>query len=218
LAAVTAQRDLGVEFFRLLAITRARKIRERRSATSEEIAALREFYTRGWVASSYPGTVAWDELEAELRAMPDPLATTALPSDEYEALLRALAALDEHTRAIESAQRAPVGVEQPRVGKPRHRRPDAIPEATVKALKLELTRRRACRGDRRLIRGRKLTQEQIAERLELQRTRVQQAEALDRAGWDLLRSDPEFSANDGFVRWPSAAKATVLLASERAEN
>jgi hypothetical protein len=99
--------------------------------------------------------------------------------------------------------------EQP---EPRHRPPDPIPEATVKDLKWELAQRKARPGDR------EFTQEKIAGRLELDRSRIQQAEALERVGWDLLRSHPEFSASDGFVRWPSAREAARILASERAEN
>jgi len=101
---------------------------------------------------------------------------------------------------------------KPKSRKPRHRPPDPIPDDTVKRLKWELAQREAKPRDR------EFTQEKIADRLGLDRSRVQQAEALRRAGWDLLRSHPEFSANDGFVRWPSAAEAARLLASERAEN
>jgi hypothetical protein len=101
---------------------------------------------------------------------------------------------------------------QPKARKPRHRHPDPILETTVKQLKWELAQRKAKPRDR------EFTQEKIAARLELDRTRVQQAEKLERAGWDLLRSHPEFSANDEFVRWPSAREAARLLASERAEN
>jgi hypothetical protein len=99
--------------------------------------------------------------------------------------------------------------EQP---KPRHRPPDRIASGTVKQLKWELAQRKTRRDDR------EFTQEKIAGRLELDRTRIQQAEALERVGWDLLRSHPEFSARDEFVRWPSAREAARLLASERAEN
>jgi hypothetical protein len=102
---------------------------------------------------------------------------------------------------------------QPQAAKrPRHRPPDPIPLATVKDLKWELAQRKAKPRDP------ELTQEKIAGRLGLDRTRVQQAEALEKAGWDLLRSHPDFSANDDLVRWPSAEKAARILASERAEN
>ena len=110
--------------------------------------------------------------------------------------------------ALEDGEPAPV--EKP---KPRHRHPASIPTETVKQLKLELAQRKARPRDR------EFTQEKIAARLGLSdRSRVQQAEALQRLGWDLLRSDPEFSANDGSVRWPSARKAARLLASGSAEN
>ena len=104
------------------------------------------------------------------------------------------------------------GVDGHQVRRPRHRPPAPISEATVKDLRWELAQRKARPRDP------KLTQEKIAERLELERSRVQQAEALERVGWDLMRSRPDFSANDGSVRWPSAVKAARILASERAEN
>ena len=100
-AAVTAWRDLGAEFFQLLALTRARMTRERRPATDEEIAALRELYIRGRVASSYPGTPSWDELEAELRAKPDPLTIMRLDPAQREAYDEARRLLDEVEGPIE---------------------------------------------------------------------------------------------------------------------
>jgi hypothetical protein len=61
---------------------------------------------------------------------------------------------------------------QPQAAKrPRHRPPDPIPLATVKDLKWELAQRKAKPRDP------ELTQEKIAGRLGLDRTRVQQAEA-----------------------------------------
>jgi hypothetical protein len=101
---------------------------------------------------------------------------------------------------------------QPKARKPRHRPPAPVPETKIKQLKWELAQRKRRPGDR------ELTQEKIAGRLGLGRMRIQQAEALERAGWDLLRSHPEFSAKDDFVRWPSASEAVRILASERAEN
>ena len=106
---------------------------------------------------------------------------------------------------------------EPRARRPRHRPPDAIPIATVKRLMWDLAQRKAQRKARPRV-DPELTQEKIGERLELNRSRVQQAEALERVGWDLLRSHPEFSADDGFVRWPSAKNAARLMAPERAEN
>jgi hypothetical protein len=102
--------------------------------------------------------------------------------------------------------------EEPPEKKPRHRPPEQIPKVTVQKLMLELEKRRTRPHDP------ELTQEKIGERLKLHRSRVQQAEALRRAGWDLLRSHPEFSADAGFVRWPSPVDAARLLESERAEN
>jgi hypothetical protein len=153
------------------------------------------------------------QLEPEKRSRPDLL----LWRDEgprYGWPLRHFGRLPR----LEDEERAPVEVEERQAGKARHRPPDPIPRETVKALKLELAKRQACRGNRKLVRERGLTQEEIAERLALTRTRVEQAEALERIGWDLLRSHPEFSAKDDFVRWPSPKGAAQILASERAEN
>jgi hypothetical protein len=97
-------------------------------------------------------------------------------------------------------------------GKRRHRPPGPIAVATVKDLKWQLTQRATRPKDR------EFTQEAIAARLGLDRSRVQQAEALELAGWDLLRTHPEFSAEEGFVRWPSPAEAARILASEGAGN
>lgn len=106
----------------------------------------------------------------------------------------------------------PAAEEQPKAKKPRHRPPDPIPRETVKNLQWELGQRRAKPRDP------ELTQEKIALRVRLDRSRILQAEALQRAGWDLLRTHPDFSAEDGFVRWPSPEQAARILASERAEN
>jgi hypothetical protein len=100
----------------------------------------------------------------------------------------------------------------PSAKKPRHRHPDPISRATIKRLMLELAQRKARPRDR------DFTQEKIGGRFGLDRSRIQQAEGLMRVGWDLLRSHPEFSANDDLVRWPSVKEAARILASERAEN
>lgn len=92
----------------------------------------------------------------------------------------------------------------------RRRSPDPIPITTVKRLIVELARRRDTENPRR---G-PLTQTGIAQRLGIDYHRVQQAEGLVAAGWDLLRSHPDHSAEDGYVRWPSVAKARDLLGSE----
>jgi hypothetical protein len=91
---------------------------------------------------------------------------------------------------------------------PRQRPPQAIASSVVQQLKGELEQRRADPGDR------EFTQARIAGRLRLAVTRVQQAERLERLGWDLLRSDPDFLVDDGFVRWPSDRKAALLLAAD----
>jgi hypothetical protein len=101
---------------------------------------------------------------------------------------------------------------------PRHRPPAQIPVGTVKELKWQLAQRQAELAQRKPRREREYTQEKIAERLGLDDTRVQQAEALQRAGWELLRSHPDFSVDEEFVRWPGPQEAARLLASERTEN
>jgi hypothetical protein len=112
----------------------------------------------------------------------------------------------------------PGGTVRSNATKPRHRPPEPIARATVEALKAELAQRKAERA-RGVKRGQgEHTQEKIANRLGLSRTRVQQAEALERVGWDLLRSHPEFSAVDDLVRWPNPVEAAQLLASGREAN
>jgi hypothetical protein len=104
-------------------------------------------------------------------------------------------------------------VEEPaKKPRPRHRPPTPIAKATVKSLMWELEQRKAKPQNP------ELTQEKIAGRLELKVTRVQQAEALERVGWPLLRTHPDFSVDEGFVRWPGPRKAAQILASERTEN
>jgi hypothetical protein len=101
---------------------------------------------------------------------------------------------------------------------PRHRPPAQIAVETVKALKWQLAKRQEELAQQRPRGEREYTQEKIAERLGLDRNRVQRAEALQRLGWDLLRSHPDFAADDGFVRWPSPAEATRIRDSESAQN
>src|SRR5262249_32916759 len=79
--------------------------------------------------------------------------------------------------------------------------PSQIPRATVQELMLELERRKANPRDP------ELTQLRIAERVGLNPARVQEAEALRGIGWDLLRTHPDFSIEDGFVRWPTPTRA-----------
>lgn len=144
-------------------------------------------------------------------------AIKASPEWEMTYELNPFGVLDEQRRSLALALMIARGEGSPQrppaqPPKPRHRPPDPIPEATVKQLKWELAQRKARR------RGPEFTQEKIAGRLGLDRTRVQQAEALEQVGWDLLRSHPDFSAKDDSVRWPSAKEAARILASERAEN
>jgi hypothetical protein len=96
-------------------------------------------------------------------------------------------------------------------GRSRHRPPEPLPLDVIERLEIELAKRRDAGNPRR---G-PLTQSAIATRLGLERHRVQQAEALLRVGWELPRSRPEFSANDGAVRWPSPGEARRILASDR---
>lgn len=103
-------------------------------------------------------------------------------------------------------------VEAVNAKRPRHRPPDPISTKDVKQLMWELDQRKARPDDS------ELTQEKIAGRVGLDDTRVQQAEALQRLGWPLLRTHPDFPVDEGFVRWPGVEKAAQLLASEHAEN
>jgi hypothetical protein len=101
---------------------------------------------------------------------------------------------------------------QPKPRKPRQRPPGQISRAAVQALMLELERRKAKPRDR------ELTQRRIAARVGLNQARVQEAEELRGLGWDLLRTHPDFSIEDGFVRWPTPTRAAQILARERAEK
>ena len=103
---------------------------------------------------------------------------------------------------------------------PRHRPPVGLPVGAVRELEALLAGRR---------RSGKPTQDKIAHEVErlarknvpfikFGRNRVEQAEQLQKLGWPLLRSQPEFSADDGFVYWPTAAKAARILASERSAH
>jgi hypothetical protein len=78
------------------------------------------------------------------------------------------------------AESTPVGKEQRRLP-PRHRPPTEISLDTVKKLKMELVQRKAENAKRKPRGEREFTQEKIAARLGLDVTRVQQAEALERA-------------------------------------
>ena len=79
----------------------------------------------------------------------------------------------------------PPAGQQPRA-KPRHRPLDPIAKEAVKDLMMELAKRKAWPGDR------EFTQAKIAARVGLNVNRVQQAEGLERLGWDLLRTHPDF--------------------------
>lgn len=131
---------------------------------------------------------------------PDELVYPKGNQAEVQALI-VLAALDQPTA---------------KATRPRQRPPTGLPVAAVHRLSALLDERR---------RFGKPTQEKIAADVEqvaretvptfrFDRTRVQQAEALHACGWDLLRSQPEFSAGDGFVYWPTPAKAAQILDSE----
>lgn len=90
-------RDASEEFWRLLAFTRARKIREDRGATRAEVAALLELYATAMTTSFRGEAPIRDVLVAELQARPDPLAIMALPAREREQLDEALRLLDLRT-------------------------------------------------------------------------------------------------------------------------
>jgi hypothetical protein len=103
------------------------------------------------------------------------------------------------------------------VGKPRQREPDPLPLDQIDALEKELLVRREARGDRWKAPP-EHTLEAIAWRMKapFNYDRVRQGEGLLAVGWDLRKSHPDFSVNDGAVRWPSVKKAASILASESA--
>jgi hypothetical protein len=113
-------------------------------------------------------------------------------------------------RPLESGE--PTADQQPTPKKPRYAPPHRIEKDKVKQLMMELVKRKADRGDR------DFTQARIAERLGLKVTRVQQAEGLQRVGWDLLRTHPDFPVDAGFVRWPGVDAAARILKSGRTEK
>lgn len=97
-------------------------------------------------------------------------------------------------------------VELPR--RERRQRPShQLPTEKGERLADEIAKRRAAGNPHR---G-PLTLEQIATRVGLDVHRVAQGRDLTELGWDLLRSDPEFPPDRGYVRWPTVAKAKRLL-------
>lgn len=91
--------------------------------------------------------------------------------------------------------------------KPAHRMPEGIPIGTMRRIKA-------------LLEQGELSQQNIADAdgVGLNRSRIQRHRALMLAGWDLIRSDPDFrsvGANDGMVYLPSLAKARQLLTEAR---
>lgn len=111
-------------------------------------------------------------------------------------------------QALELSQRLSHPPTERRSG-PRSRPPDQLPATTVRRCEDEL-RKRAQAGRPRY--G-SLTLMAIATRLGWPRARVTQAEALMEVGWPLLRTHPDFSADQGHVRWPTPRQAARLLRS-----
>jgi hypothetical protein len=140
---------------------------------------------------------------------PPPHARAELEDERRRLIVEALADPPTETLAVDG---------ETAKAHPRHRPPAQIPVDTVKDLKWQLAQRQKELAQRKPRGKREYTQEKIAESLGLDDTRVQQAEALQHRGWDLLRTHPDFSVDEGFVRWPGPQEAARLLASESAEN
>jgi hypothetical protein len=157
------------------------------------------------------------ELVEFLEALSEPL------SAEDEAKLRQLrdASLREGAEQAREWQRqqlrrqsAPVGFRglleatpEPQAPKrARQRSPDQLPLDKIEHLQVKLAERRAAGNPHR---G-PLTLERIADKVDLERHRVSQAVQLLEMGWELTRSDPDFSAAPGFVCWPTVAKMKRL--------
>jgi hypothetical protein len=117
-------RDASEEFWRLLAVTRARKIREGRAATGQEIAELLELYAVAMTTSFRAEAPVRDALVAELHARSDPLAILALSAREREQLHEALRLIDLHSVRHEPIADEPGELKSVRGRKSRWRRVD----------------------------------------------------------------------------------------------
>lgn len=91
----------------------------------------------------------------------------------------------------------------------RHRPPNALSAKTVRRCEDELAKRRNAGNPT----TGPLTLKAIAQRLGWPRPRVKQAEELVEVGWPLLRTHPDFSTPDAFVRWPTPREAAQILRS-----
>lgn len=112
------------------------------------------------------------------------------------------------TRMFGRLEKAPpAGREEARPAAPRWRPPAGLPLERVERLDALLAERKRA--------GRppppSLTLRAIAQRVGFNYDRVRQGEQLRDHGWDLRRSHPDFSVNDGFVRWPQPSQVPDLL-------
>jgi hypothetical protein len=91
---------------------------------------------------------------------------------------------------------------------PRHRPPDRLPKTAVERCREALGERQRLGNPRT---GRH-TLDAISMRVHLPRARVTQIERLMELGWPLLRTHPDYPAEDDHVRLPSIDMARRMLA------
>jgi hypothetical protein len=214
-------------------------VSRRRSQLEHELAAIetRHKKRRRQIESSYASWIA--ELDRLEKAIADGTATRAgairswkrqYPGTRPMTLGEAQLELDKRLRGIDEDYRreletleilarlekggTPGGAPVRRRAR-RHRPPDQLSLKTVRRCEAELARRQRARKPK----TGPLTLEGIAKRLRAEdpnwnRARVRQAEQLLQVGWPLSRTHPEFSTDEGFVRWPKVEEAARLLRSE----
>jgi hypothetical protein len=190
-------------------------VREGRRSSNDELAALWKRY-REMEVEYYGGAhpLVWfgfdlpdmHAIEAGLRRELDPGAIA--DRAERDALREALALYDDLPPPATKPRS--VGDTKP----PRHRPPDELSEDSVKMAKGLLAERRALEeAGKPSPPG--LSYEAIGMAAGFgsaaaSRARVKQIRDLIGIGWDPLRTHPDFSANEGFVRLPTLPEARRL--------
>jgi hypothetical protein len=178
------------------------------TADDDVLAALREQYRRTLKSRRDPTP---DELEAAEREAREAQegAQKALRQAEERSAERVVELTNDLLQGL--VPERPVGpvevVVVERSKARRHRPPDQLEAKVVRRCEAAL-KKRAKAGKPRT--G-PLTLDAIATRVQLPRARVTQAEQLLELGWPLLRTHPDFSADEGYVRWPSPREAALLL-------
>jgi hypothetical protein len=108
--------------------------------------------------------------------------------------------------------------EDARAVRRRNRPREELPVDEVVKIEPLIKRRMAAKAAGRSVRELReegLTQDSITQASQLGRNRVQEAEKLIEAQWDLLESHPDFPAKRGSVIWPKPDEAAGLVASRR---